>query len=227
MSFNDGYLSSVNIVPREGNDGYLFGRSIANGVASITFTLSADPVPNGVASITFALAGEGKTVAQGAGIAAVAFGLLGIGTSNRGNGLATIAFDVTGQANPATGLAEVTFTVSGTGDLFSRFAPKLIWPGFSSDTVNITIPIAELGGQLTAAEANATTGDMREVLQALLLSVDTYHNAMAAPDRPKTFQSNALVDWNYNHRSLGRVIKREIWERIVVDYATRTVADEV
>jgi hypothetical protein len=49
------------------------------------------------------------------------------------------------------------------------FPPFLVWPGYSSDGTNITIPIADLPG-LSAAEADATTGDWREILQAILRS---------------------------------------------------------
>jgi hypothetical protein len=47
------------------------------------------------------------------------------------------------------------------------FLPSSLFIGYSTDGTSITIPISTLSG-LTAAEADATTGDWREVLQAIL-----------------------------------------------------------
>lgn len=153
--------------------------------------------------------------------------LFGIGRSNIGYG-AIVDQDVTENNNTlAVGRVLDEDGISGVGEWTFWFAPTKIWPGFTSDGTSVSIPIAELGGQLTAAEADTATGDWREVLMALLLSVNAYHKAMPVKNRPRTFQSNELVDWNYQHRQLGRVIRREIWERINIEFSTRKVADEV
>lgn len=67
-----------------------------------------------------------------------------------------------------------------------RVAPEQVIPGYSSDGTNITLPIASLIG-LTAAEADAVTGDWREILQAILIKAVEYHNAWTWSDRPKCY----------------------------------------
>jgi hypothetical protein len=54
-------------------------------------------------------------------------------------------------------------------DYGDRLSPIYLWDGYSSNGTNITIPIAQLPG-LSAAEADAVTGDWREILQAILTS---------------------------------------------------------
>lgn len=51
--------------------------------------------------------------------------------------------------------------------------PQLLWNGFESDGTNISIPLDQLPG-LTAEKANATTGDWRKILRALLISAQQY-----------------------------------------------------
>lgn len=65
-------------------------------------------------------------------------------------------------------------------------APTSIWPSYSSDGTNITIPIAALDG-LTAAEANASTGDWREIALAFSHTLYRHYYGLAAADRPDGF----------------------------------------
>lgn len=67
-------------------------------------------------------------------------------------------------------------------------APTEVWAGYSSDGVNITIPIANLTG-LTVAEANATTGDWREIMLAFISTVHTHYVGLADADKPQAFSS--------------------------------------
>lgn len=55
--------------------------------------------------------------------------------------------------------------------------------GYSSDGTNITIPIASLP-ELTAAEANASTGDIRKILYALACKAYDIYNTLAVANRP-------------------------------------------
>lgn len=62
-------------------------------------------------------------------------------------------------------------------------APSALLPGYTSDGTNITIPLASLPG-LTAAEADATTGDSREVIRAFMEQVYSHITALPAADKP-------------------------------------------
>ena len=66
--------------------------------------------------------------------------------------------------------AQITFSAPLANLLDPRvFPPFLIWPGYSSDGTSLTIPIAELPG-LSVVEADAVTGDWREILQTIFRS---------------------------------------------------------
>jgi len=68
-----------------------------------------------------------------------------------------------------------------------RVAPEQAIPGYSSDGKNITMPIASLIG-LSAAEADAVTGDWREILQAILLRAVEYHKTWVWSDQTRTYE---------------------------------------
>jgi hypothetical protein len=59
-------------------------------------------------------------------------------------------------------------------------------PGWSEDGTNITIPIASLDG-LTAAEADATTGNIGKCLRAILQTCYTHQQTLATADKPVEF----------------------------------------
>jgi|APFre7841882724_1041349.scaffolds.fasta_scaffold07424_1 hypothetical protein len=68
-------------------------------------------------------------------------------------------------------------------------APTSIWPSYTSDGTNITIPIAALDG-LTAAEAHATTGDWRSIMLALCSTAYRHYSDLLAADRPAMFSAS-------------------------------------
>jgi hypothetical protein len=114
-----------------------------------------------------------------------------------------------------------SWALSGYSDAMA-LAPSTVWPGYSSDGTSITFALADLDN-LTATEA---ASDWREVLQSILLSVSNHLEPLPHVDRPRTLALNVYNDWNYPHPSLGWVIRREVWFRIHIDFATRRVADE-
>jgi len=61
--------------------------------------------------------------------------------------------------------------------------PAQIFPGFTSDGTNITIPLTDLVG-LTAAESNATTGNAMEVLRVIVDRAQAAIAALAPTARP-------------------------------------------
>jgi hypothetical protein len=65
--------------------------------------------------------------------------------------------------------------------------PIEIFPGYTFSSVNntFTIPLADLNSVLTATEANATTGDGREIIRAIIEKVTAAIEGMTAAERPK------------------------------------------
>lgn len=62
-------------------------------------------------------------------------------------------------------------------------APTSLWAGYVYANDTLSIPLANLDG-LTAAEANATTGDWRAIAQALLVTLYNHYNGLATADKP-------------------------------------------
>lgn len=73
--------------------------------------------------------------------------------------------------------------------------PTACFPNWSEDGTNITLPIAALP-ELTAAEADAATGDIRKILYALCEKVWGWWNALASADRATkaTITKSSSVD---------------------------------
>lgn len=82
----------------------------------------------------------------------------------------------------------------------STLTPIELFPGYTFSSVNntFTIPLADLNNVLTAAEANATTGDGREIIRALIQKVATVIQGMPAAERPKfmTVTEGSIVGIN-------------------------------
>lgn len=77
-------------------------------------------------------------------------------------------------------------------------APTNLFAGMSEDGTDLTIPIASIP-ELTAAEADAVTGDLRKLIYALGEQMFAWYNGLAAADRPtkvsigKSIQSNTAA----------------------------------
>jgi len=65
-------------------------------------------------------------------------------------------------------------------------APSSLFSSLSEDGTDITIPIASIT-DLTAAEADGTTGDWRDLMLRILDHVESYTNALATADKPAKF----------------------------------------
>ena len=63
---------------------------------------------------------------------------------------------------------------------------------YSFTEPDITIPRGDLDG-ITAAEANATTGDIREIVRGLLEALFQHHQSEAAADRLTQFRISKSV----------------------------------
>jgi hypothetical protein len=71
---------------------------------------------------------------------------------------------------------------------YKIFPPNSLFVGYAADETSLTIPIASLIG-LTAAEADAVTGDCREILQAILLRAVEYHQSFVWSEQPRTYNA--------------------------------------
>ena len=68
-----------------------------------------------------------------------------------------------------------------------HFKPELLFPGYSSDSANITIPIAIFQG-LSAEEADAVTGDCRKILQAIFLRAVECDESFVWSGKARTYE---------------------------------------
>lgn len=66
----------------------------------------------------------------------------------------------------------------------ANVTPDVVFPTMTVDVTGLTIPYADLDGLLTQAEADPTTGDIREVMRAILEKYATAINALDAALRP-------------------------------------------
>ena len=64
-------------------------------------------------------------------------------------------------------------------------APTALWPSYTYANDALVIPLAALDG-LSAAEANATTGDWRAIMQALQVTLYNHYNELPALDKPES-----------------------------------------
>lgn len=108
-----------------------------------------------------------------------------------------------------------------------HYAPVNVWPGYTSDGANITIPISELAG-LSVDEAGTVTGDWREIFQSTLLSLLAYmdwekDNPISAFSRPQTLDISMLEDWN---RPTVNQMRRDIQVKFNIQYAMQKITEE-
>jgi hypothetical protein len=68
-------------------------------------------------------------------------------------------------------------------------APTTLWPGYTSDGTDITIPIAALDG-LTDAEAHTSTGDWRSIMLAICSTAYRHYSGLATAERPVMFTAS-------------------------------------
>lgn len=104
-------------------------------------------------------------------------------------------------------------------------APTSLFPGYTSDGTNITIPIAALQG-LTAAEAHTSTGDWRQIVLAFLSSLYSHYAGLATADKPQALVVNAPLVQAITTGVLAGSFKTQYDVICYNDYAIPNVADE-
>jgi hypothetical protein len=107
----------------------------------------------------------------------------------------------------------------------SEFAPCKILPaGYASDGINITIK-RDLLPALSEDEVHATSGDLRKIVQALLLRLDSHLAAMSQIDQLQTVKSFMLEDWNRKNATFGRHSKRSFTLQFITTSPPANVAE--
>jgi hypothetical protein len=100
-------------------------------------------------------------------------------------------------------------------------APTQIIASWSEDATNVTFPIASVS-ELTAAEADASTGDSRKVVYALLEKLHAWYTALAVGDRPGKLTVNRGSTVN----EITGEITRNYYIQIVTTPSGIEVSDE-
>lgn len=104
-------------------------------------------------------------------------------------------------------------------------APTEMWPGYTSDGTNITIPIAALDG-LTAAEAHTTTGDLRSIMLAICSTAYRHYSELATAERPVMFTASMPTISPVSSGMLAGTFRTTYSYIFHNDYAIPDVSDE-
>lgn len=92
---------------------------------------------------------------------------------------------------------------------------------WSEDGTNITVPIASFP-ELTAAEADAATGDIRKIVWAILEKLYQAYNAKATADRPTKW----TVTKSSSVNTQTGVVTNSFIHTIYTEISTQEVVDE-
>ena len=93
---------------------------------------------------------------------------------------------------------------------------------WSEDGTDISVPIASFS-ELTAAEADGTTGDIRDIVFAIIQHLYTTYNALATADRPDKLTIKKTATYN----SVYNKLTNRYTFTIVTDIGTQEVRAEV
>lgn len=101
--------------------------------------------------------------------------------------------------------------------------PTNLIPSWSENGTNVTFPIASVP-ELTAAEADAVTGDSRKIIYALLERICEWNSALPAADRSTKMTINK---GNAIETTGGNFSRSYTFQFILDSGAALDVADEV
>jgi len=106
--------------------------------------------------------------------------------------------------------------------------PGDLFAGMSEDGTNLTIPIAALAAHgLTAANADATTGDPRAVARAFVARIEEWYRDLAEADRPQAQVASARISVvSLTAANFAGTQKEEITITTYLDRPDNTVSDE-
>lgn len=92
---------------------------------------------------------------------------------------------------------------------------------WSEDGTNITVPIASFP-ELTAAEADAATGDIRKIVWAIMQKLYNSYNATASADRPTRWTMSKSASIN----TTTGIVTNNFTVTVQTAIATQEVSDE-
>lgn len=98
-------------------------------------------------------------------------------------------------------------------------APSSLFASWSEDGTNITVPIASID-DLTAAEADGTTGDWRDVMSRILDHVYNYYDGLATADTP------SKISFRRSRRESGNSIIYQYVVDVYNDVDSKSVTAE-
>jgi hypothetical protein len=104
-------------------------------------------------------------------------------------------------------------------------APTELWPSYTSDGTNITIPIAAIDG-LTAAEAHTTTGDWRSIMLSLVSTAHRHYDELATADKPLAFVVTDPTVQSVTSGSFAGSYRTTYTFTLMTTFATPDMADE-
>jgi hypothetical protein len=100
-------------------------------------------------------------------------------------------------------------------------APGSWLDSWSEDGTDITVPIATFP-ELTADEADASTGDIRKVVWAILKKFYDEWNGRATADRPTKWTSSMIISTNATTGVVTNIFTNTIYTSVL----TQEVVDE-
>lgn len=209
-----------------GGDLYLYPVGVGTGLLTGTAVFVGAPIYNGRVFGATALWFEGRAIASRDADFEGESVVVGQGLATTGTGTITGTAVLFADNTILLGTIVGSAVFEGEGRSRSRFAPFDVWPGYSSDGTTITIPLADLFGQLTAEEADTVTGDWREITQALTLSAGVYYDTLSYSNRSKTFEFYNLSNYNARSARFGRCIQRKLVTKFNTIFTTNDVISE-
>lgn len=215
-------------VQATGNDLYIWGLQPSSGLAYGTSTVLGVVVPVGLVYGTSNVEGAGLALAEATGGVQGSVEVVGQMLSNRGDGSAAGSAAAIADNTLMFAYSDGVATVEGEGLSHSEFAPFFMWPNFSTDTASITIPIADLAGDLDATEADPVTGDWRKILQAFMQQMEAHYSTLEeqAEGPPRTTRSHIVTNYSAKHPVFGTTLRRTTLAHFYLDYQTGNVAQE-
>jgi len=91
-------------------------------------------------------------------------------------------------------------------------APSAWLSSWAEDGTTVSFDLADLSDELTAAEADASTGDWRDCIKSLIEHTYSYFNGLATADKPAKL-------------TLSKVVEAESASQLKVTYTVVTYVD--
>lgn len=104
-------------------------------------------------------------------------------------------------------------------------SPSALFPSYASDGTTISIDIADLYG-LTSAEANASSGDWREIALAFCATLFIHMNELAEEDAPQAVDYSVPTQAAINTGDFAGNYWQTFTFKFVIPFGSGDVVDE-